>query len=139
MSGTARTVAAVAGGYLLGRTKKVKLAIMMGGLMAGKKLPTSGKDLQEQLRSLVDSNPEIAGLVKQVQGNLNQAARAAAVTAATHQVNRLADTLHDRAESLRSGPQDEDGDAEDQAEAEDQDVDADEADADESDEKGKGR
>lgn len=139
MSGTARTVAAVAGGYLLGRTKKMKLAIMMAGLMAGKKLPTSGKDLQEQLRSLVDSNPEIAGLVKQVQGNLNQAARAAAVTAATHQVNRFADTLHDRAESLRSGPQDEDGDAEDQAEAEDQDVDADEADADESDEKGKGR
>lgn len=137
MSGTAKTVAAVAGGYLLGRTKKMKLAIMMAGLLAGKKLPTSGKDLQEQLKKLADENPEIGGLVKQIQGNLNQAARAAAVTAATQQVNRLSDSLHERAESLRAGPQDEDAEAEgdepedQRAEDEVEDTDTQDAEADE--------
>ena len=35
MNATARIAAAVAGGYLLGRTKKLKLAITVGSMLAG--------------------------------------------------------------------------------------------------------
>ena len=98
----ATTVAAVAGGYLLGRTKKMKLALMLAAMLAGKKLPSGGSGLTSQLTDLVQSNPELSNLMKQIQGNLTQAARAAAVTAATQQVNRLSDNLHNRAEALKT-------------------------------------
>ena len=35
----------VAGGYLLGRTKKLRLALALGGMLAGRRLASQGQGL----------------------------------------------------------------------------------------------
>jgi cobalt-zinc-cadmium efflux system membrane fusion protein len=45
MSDNSKIALGVAGGYLLGRTKKMKLALSLGGLLIGQKIPTNPRDL----------------------------------------------------------------------------------------------
>ncbi|MFF7650741.1 hypothetical protein ACFZCY_12930 [Streptomyces sp. NPDC007983] len=94
---------AVAGGYLLGRTKKAKLAFGLGMLLAGKKISL---DPQQLARAVADS-PLLSGLNAQARKELAGAARTAATSALSTRMNGLADSLHDRTLSLRGGADDE--------------------------------
>lgn len=93
---------AVAGGYLLGRTKKAKLALGLGMLLAGKKITL---DPQQLARAVADS-PLLSGLNAQARKELAGAAKTAATSALSTRMNGLADSLHDRTLSLR-GEEDE--------------------------------
>ena len=75
MSAPTKVVLGVAGGYLLGRSKKMKLAITLGSMLAGKKLATDPKGLMKQGAELVESNPELSKLSDQIRSQLFQAAR----------------------------------------------------------------
>ncbi|WP_421110507.1 hypothetical protein [Streptomyces sp. NEAU-S77] len=88
---------AVAGGYLLGRTKKAKLALGLGMLLAGKKITL---DPQQLARAVADS-PLLSGLNAQARKELAGAAKTAATSALSTRMNGLADSLHDRTLSLR--------------------------------------
>ncbi|NKI41947.1 hypothetical protein [Streptomyces physcomitrii] len=102
--------AALAGGYLLGRTKKAKLAIGFGMFLAGKKLDLDPRALAKTLAA----SPALSGLNQQVRKELVDATKSAATDALTKRVSGLADSLQDRtkaigtADSARRADEDED-------------------------------
>ncbi|MDT7709731.1 MAG: hypothetical protein QOG20_5338 [Pseudonocardiales bacterium] len=95
----ARVALGVAGGYFLGRTKKMKLALMLGGMAAGRQAGGPGQ-LLAQGSKLLSASPELSNLAEQVRGRLLEAGKGAALAVAAHQVEGLADRLGQRVESL---------------------------------------
>ncbi|WP_413807856.1 hypothetical protein [Streptomyces sp. OE57] len=100
---------AVVGGYLLGRTKKAKLAVGLGMLLAGKKISLDPQQLKKSLAQA----PLLSGLNSEVRKELADATRQAATKAVSDRVNGLADSLHERTALLRG----EGGDGEEGEEA----------------------
>ena len=95
----ARVALGVAGGYLLGRTKKMKLALMLGGMAAGKKAGGPGQ-LLAQGTKLLGQSPELTRLTDEIRGRLLDAGKAAAVAVATRQVEALTERVVGRVGSL---------------------------------------
>ncbi|MGW0812081.1 hypothetical protein ACWD00_02290 [Streptomyces viridiviolaceus] len=92
--------AAVAGGYLLGRTRKAGLALAVGSYLAGRRLGLSpGRVLSQGLGRLQQA-PQLQELTEQVRGELLTAGRAAFTAAANRRLTGLADTLRDRTDAL---------------------------------------
>jgi hypothetical protein len=89
----------VAGGYFLGRTKKMKLALMLGGMAAGRQAGGPG-ELLAQGSKLLSASPELSNLAEQVRGRLLEAGKGAALAVAARQVEGLTDRLGQRVESL---------------------------------------
>src|SRR5215204_5654614 len=98
MSTTTRVGSAVAAGYLLGRFKKLRLALIVGSALANKDVRSSGMGLLQ--RSGVGGIG--GGLTQTVKSELMQAGRAAAVSVAASKINRLSDRLQERSEGMRS-------------------------------------
>ncbi|MET7932533.1 hypothetical protein [Streptomyces sp. NPDC005322] len=88
---------AVVGGYLLGRTKKAKLAIGLGMMLAGKKITLD----PQQLARTVAGAPVLSGLNAQVRKELVDATKSAATKALTTRANGLAESLQERTASLK--------------------------------------
>lgn len=82
----------VAGGYLLGRSKKMKLALMLGGLAAGRRAGGPG-ELLAQGSKLVSRSPELSRLAGDVRGRLLDAGKDAALAVVTRQVESWADRV----------------------------------------------
>ncbi|MEU1483705.1 hypothetical protein [Streptomyces sp. NPDC005752] len=120
MTGNAKIGAALVGGYLLGRTKKAKLAIGFGMFLAGKKLNLDPKQLG---RMLADS-PVLGTLNDQVRKELVGATKTAATNALTQRATGLADSLHKRTLELDDPSGAQSQDARDDEDAEDEDRDA---------------
>lgn len=102
MNTPTKVALAVGSGYLLGRTKKLKLAITVGTMLAGKRITTNPRALLQQSLDYIERTPELARLSDQVRGELYGAARSAAVAAASSRMDRFSDALSDRALSLGS-------------------------------------
>ncbi|MCW1098671.1 hypothetical protein OJ963_33055 [Streptomyces sp. RS2] len=101
--------AAVAGGYLLGRTKKAKLAFAVGSYLVGRRVGLSpGQVLGQGLGSL-QRTPQFQELSEQVRGELLTAGRAAVTAAANRRLTGLADTLRDRTDALTGEGRRDDG------------------------------
>ncbi|MET9191174.1 hypothetical protein GUR47_05165 [Streptomyces tendae] len=101
--------AAVAGGYLLGRTKKAKLAFAVGSYLVGRRVGLSpGQVLGQGLGSLQRA-PQFQELSEQVRGELLTAGRAAVTAAANRRLTGLADTLRDRTDALTGEGRRDDG------------------------------
>lgn len=66
---------AVGAGYLLGRTKKLKLAIAVGSVVAGKKLKLSPKAIGDLLSQQLKDNPQFKELGDSLRQDLRGAAR----------------------------------------------------------------
>ncbi|MGW7490683.1 hypothetical protein [Streptomyces sp. NPDC054786] len=90
---------ALVGGYLLGRTKKAKMAIGLGMFLAGKKLNLDPR----QLGTLVANSPVLGPLNDQVRKELVDATKTAAGAALTQRMSGLADSLHERTLALDAG------------------------------------
>ncbi|MFF5479991.1 ABC transporter substrate-binding protein [Streptomyces sp. NPDC012935] len=86
---------ALLGGYLLGRSKKAKLALSLGALLAGSRMNPGqvGKALQE--------SPFVHTLTDQVRSELTGAGKAAATTLLSAKADNLADAIHERTSGLR--------------------------------------
>jgi hypothetical protein len=95
----ARVALGVAGGYFLGRTKKMKLALMLGGMAAGRRAGGPGELLRTGTK-LLNSSPELARLTDEVRGRLLEAGKGAALAVAARQVESLTDRVGKRVESL---------------------------------------
>ncbi len=95
-----RIAAAVIGGYLLGRTKKMKLAIMVGGALMGKKIPTDPTQLLKLAGTMVEKSPELQRLDTAVRGRLMEAGKDAALAVASSRMEALTDNLVNRVETL---------------------------------------
>ncbi|MBQ1090705.1 ABC transporter substrate-binding protein [Streptomyces sp. B93] len=90
----AKIGAAVLGGYVLGRTKKGKLAISLGALLAGSRVRPG------QFGKALDS-PFLHNITGQVRTELSEAGKAAASSVLTAKADHLADALHERTAGLR--------------------------------------
>ena len=95
----ARVALGVAGGYLLGRTKKMKLALMVGGLAAGRKAGGPGQ-LLAQGTKLLGQSADLTRLSEEIRGRLLDAGKAAALAVATRQVEALTERVVNRVGSL---------------------------------------
>ncbi|WP_052391300.1 hypothetical protein [Streptomyces sp. NRRL B-24484] len=98
-----KLAAAVGAGYLLGPFHKVRWAMALAGMVAGKRITTDPAAL---LSGLPESSPQLRQLAGSVRGELADAGRKAAVAAAGNRVDALTDSLQRRTESLRSGSAD---------------------------------
>ena len=101
MSSNAKVVIAVASGYLLGRSKKMKLAITVGSMLAGQRIATDPRGLLKQGQQLVEGNEELSQIQEQVQSKLLEAAKAAALATLSSRMELFSDSLRDRTDSLR--------------------------------------
>ncbi|MEU0108567.1 DNA primase [Streptomyces sp. NPDC006251] len=117
---------AIGAGYLLGRTKKLKMAVAVGGLVAGKKLNLSPRMVAELLQQQLRNNPQFKEIGDQLREDLRGVGKAASGAMVERQMDALADRLHGRTAQVRDqltgvvpGGKDEDADAED-AEYEDE-------------------
>ncbi|MFF3747197.1 hypothetical protein ACWDFH_24405 [Streptomyces kronopolitis] len=96
MMTNAKIGVALVGGYVLGRTKKAKLAIGLGMYLAGKRLNLDPR----QLGKLVANSPVLGPLNDQIRGELVDATKSAATSALTQRMSTLTDSLHERTLAL---------------------------------------
>jgi Sec-independent protein translocase protein TatA len=103
MKAGARVALSLGAGYFLGRTKKMRLALTIAAAGATSRAGTSpAKLLQSGLKQLA-SSPEVSKLAETARGELLNAAKAAAVTAASSRIDSISDRLQGQGtESLRS-------------------------------------
>ncbi|MEU3694977.1 hypothetical protein AB0E75_04985 [Streptomyces griseoviridis] len=111
----AALAAAMAGGYLLGRTKKAKLALVVGSYLTGRRLGVSPAQVLSRSLGRLQEAPQFRELTDQVRGELFTAGRAAVTAATDRSLSRFADALRDRTDALgatdsRDGAQPEDAD-----------------------------
>jgi hypothetical protein len=92
-----RVALGVAGGYFLGRTKKMKLGLMLAGMAAGRQAGGPAA-LLGQGKNLLNASPELSRLSDVLTGRLLDAGKGAALAVATHQVESLTDRLLGRVE-----------------------------------------
>ncbi|WNO76168.1 MULTISPECIES: DNA primase [unclassified Streptomyces] len=117
---------AVGAGYVLGRTKKAKLAFAVGTLVAGKRLQLSPKAIGEFVTQQLQNNPQFKELGDQLRQDLGGVGKAATGALVNRQLEGFADRLHgrtlgvqDRLQGVVPGSRDEDeGHAEDTEDAE---------------------
>ncbi len=104
---------AIGAGYLLGRKRKGRLALVLAGAAATGKVGGVATQAIKRGGSLVGSSeavrnlsPELGNVMGTVKGDLADAGKTAVRAAAAGRINRLTDSLHERAEGIRS-PRDE--------------------------------
>jgi hypothetical protein len=103
MEDKTKVALAVGAGYMLGRTKNLKLAFTVAGLLAGQRIRANPQALLKQASTLVQNNPQLAALQSELQGRMIDAAKNAAVSVATSRVEKLTETLRTRGEKKRAG------------------------------------
>lgn len=101
MENASKVGVAVATGYLLGRSKKAKLALSVGTWMMGRRFSLDLKSLAREGLTQLASSEQAGRLAEEIRRGLLDAARAAAATAVTGRIDRFTDTLHDRTQALR--------------------------------------
>jgi hypothetical protein len=106
-SGT-QTAVALAFGYVLGRRRKMRLALMLAAAAMTPGLGGVGGQLARKGTKALGStdafgklSPELAEMTGLVRGDLADAGKAAAMTAVNSRVEDLTDWIHDRAEAWR--------------------------------------
>jgi Lsr2 len=95
----ARVALGVAGGYFLGRSKQMKLALALAGMAAGKRAGGPGQ-LLAQGTKLLGQSPEMTRLTDELRGRLLHAGKGAAVAIATRQVESLTERVVNRVGDL---------------------------------------
>jgi hypothetical protein len=99
MKSSAPVAVALAAGYLLGRTRKMRWALVLGAAAASGQLGGLKGQLLEQGTKALQSSPELAK-IGESGGRLLDAGKAAAMAAVSSRVDSLSGTLQDRTESL---------------------------------------
>ncbi|MEW2114027.1 DNA primase [Streptomyces sp. NPDC005474] len=92
---------AVGAGYVLGRTKKLKLAFAVGTLVAGKRMQLSPRALAELVSTQLRDNPQFKEIADQLRVDLRGVGKAASGAMVERQVEALADRLHGRTAEVR--------------------------------------
>ncbi|WP_034286838.1 hypothetical protein [Amycolatopsis benzoatilytica] len=95
MKAGTRMALGVAAGYLLGRTKKMRLALMIAAAGATGKAGVSPSKLVRNGLSQLASSEEIGKLTSLAKDELLTAAKSAAVTAASGRIESLTERLQD--------------------------------------------
>jgi hypothetical protein len=92
---------AVGAGYLLGRTKKLKMAMAVGGLVAGKKMNLSPRMVADVVQQQLRNNPQFKEIGDQLRQDLRGVGKAASGAMVERQIDAFADRLHGRTAQVR--------------------------------------
>lgn len=92
---------AVGAGYVLGRTKKMKLAFALGTLVAGKRMHLSPRALADLVSQQLQNNPQFKEISEQLREGARGAGKAATGALLERQIDGLADRLHGRTTRMR--------------------------------------
>jgi hypothetical protein len=97
---------AVGLGYLLGRTRKGRMALMLVGVGVTGRVGKNPAALLKQGVDVLGSSPQVQTLTETVRGRLVEAGKAAAVSAVSSQVDTLTGKIEERTGALSSPPVD---------------------------------
>ncbi|MFF4269367.1 DNA primase [Streptomyces sp. NPDC001536] len=92
---------AVGAGYVLGRTKKLKLAFAIGTLVAGKRMQLSPRALADLVSGQLRDNPQFKEIGDQLREDLRGVGKAASGAMVERQISAIADRLHGRTAEVR--------------------------------------
>ncbi|MFE0456212.1 DNA primase [Streptomyces sp. NPDC058914] len=92
---------AIGAGYVLGRTKKMKLAVAVGSMVAGKRLNLTPKGVADLLSQQLRDNPQFKEIGDQLRQDLRGVGKAASGAMVERQMSSLADRLHGRTSQVR--------------------------------------
>ncbi|WP_162624897.1 DNA primase [Streptomyces cadmiisoli] len=92
---------AVGAGYVLGRTRKLRLAFAVGTLVAGRRMQLSPRALAELVSGQLANNPQFKEIGDQLRQDLRGVGGAATGALVERQLDTLADRLHDRTAGVR--------------------------------------
>lgn len=92
---------ALGAGYLLGRTKKLKVAVAVGTAVAGKRLHLTPRGIAELVSTQLRNNPQFLEIGDQLRQDLRGVGTAATGALVERQINGLADRLHGRTSQVR--------------------------------------
>ena len=108
MKGGTQAALALGVGYLLGRRRKLRRAVLLAAVTATGVSGPLGTVIGRGVKKLASTDmlgkvaPQLGDIVETVRGDLLDAGKAAAIAAVNGRVESLTDTLHDRAESFRN-------------------------------------
>ncbi|MEU3219951.1 histone protein [Streptomyces sp. NPDC006971] len=105
--------AAVAGGYVLGRTKKGRLALTVASYAAGRHYGVEPRKIVTKGVKRLGEIPQVADLGDQLRGELMTVGREAVSAAADRRLSAFADALHERTLRLEGSGEEEVRDGED--------------------------
>ncbi|GGX02111.1 DNA primase [Streptomyces chartreusis] len=92
---------AVGAGYVLGRTKKMKLAFALGTLVAGKRLNLTPQGIMDLVSGQLKNNPQFKEIGDQLREDLRGVGQAASGAMVERQLDAFADRLHGRTAEVR--------------------------------------
>jgi hypothetical protein len=103
MPATSRVAGAVAAGYVLGRFKKLRLAVLVGSTMASPKFRSAAAGM---IQDRLPGSPVVGTLTKEVGGKLINVGKTAATSIVASRVDSLSQSLADRSQNLQKGSPD---------------------------------
>ncbi|MEU9184308.1 DNA primase [Streptomyces sp. NPDC048484] len=92
---------AVGAGYVLGRTKKMKLAFAIGTMVAGKRMHLSPRALADLASQQLQNNPQFKEIGDQLRQDMRGVGKAATGALVERQITGLADRLHGRTSQVK--------------------------------------
>ncbi|WP_324788033.1 DNA primase [Streptomyces sp. H51] len=92
---------AVGAGYLLGRTKKLKMAFAIGSIVAGKRMNITPRAVADLVSQQLLKNPQFKEIGTQLRTDLRGVGKAASGAMVERQIDALADRLHGRTGQVR--------------------------------------
>ncbi|GAB2892678.1 hypothetical protein GCM10027074_70960 [Streptomyces deserti] len=92
---------AIGAGYVLGRTRKLKLAVAVGGLVAGKRMNLSPKAVADLMSQQLRNNPQVKEIGDQLREDLRGVGKAASGAMVERRISAIADRLQGRTAQVR--------------------------------------
>ncbi|MFI9827735.1 DNA primase [Streptomyces sp. NPDC051913] len=92
---------AIGAGYVLGRTKKLKMAVAVGTLVAGKRMQLSPRAIADLVSGQLRNNPQFKEIGDQLRQDLRGVGKAASGAMVERQIDALAGRLHGRTAEVR--------------------------------------
>lgn len=106
MNARVKVTGLILGGYLLGRSKKLKLAMTIAGTAAGTTLMQKRHQVKDQVTGTVgqvtDSSPELKSLQEKVTGRLADSGRGAARAMAAKGIDQVGQKLQERTDRMKA-------------------------------------
>jgi hypothetical protein len=100
MSTSARVAGAVAAGYVLGRFKKLRMAVLVASAMSSPKVRSVAA---EMIQNRIPGGAIVGGLTREVGGKLADVGKTAATSIVASRIDALSQNLAERSDNLRQG------------------------------------
>ncbi|MFI7411944.1 DNA primase [Streptomyces sp. NPDC049627] len=92
---------AIGAGYVLGRTRKLKMALAVGSVVAGKRMHLSPRAVADLVSGQLQNNPQFKEIGDQLREDLRGVGQAASGALVERRLDSLADRLHGRTAEVR--------------------------------------